>query len=74
MFTTAPMKQHRVCTLCGRGECVSVCDDKVPMSECSSKTCQNHADRVPATSANDGGTPAYAFRNGVFVPRSLPTG
>ena len=68
IFTTYPMKQHRVCTACGRTECVAVCDDKQPMDECKRPTCKNHLDRQPVP---ESGTPAYAIRNGLYVPRSM---
>lgn len=71
IFTTYPMKQNRACTACGRTECVAVCDDQQPTAECKWPECRNHFDRIPKNPLDDGGTPAYAMRNGLLVPRSM---
>jgi len=42
VVTTAPLKQHRSCKLCGRKECVAVCKSEVAMDECRDPKCQTH--------------------------------
>lgn len=41
IITTAPGKQHRRCSKCGRRECVPVCADQVPCDDCRDPLCED---------------------------------
>ena len=60
IITTAPLKQHRSCKLCGRRECVDVCRGEVPMDECRDPKCPTHG-QPPAPEAK-----GLVLKNGIL--------